>query len=365
MTKSSTTYINYYQSRAYASTLLSMTRRLVLMFCIFMFSCFNALLTHMLSEEKIFSQIDQSKNILLVSHRRPDGDTVGSAMAFFEYIKIKERTVSAFCVDQIPENLFFLPNTKNYFHDLTLDDLKKFDLIIALDCGDIKQTGIDEILRQKEKHNILINIDHHFTNNNYGDINLVRPEASSTSEVVYTLFSKMNKPISKNMTNALLTGIVTDTTYFSNAGTTIDSIKLASDLLIKGAKIKEVTKNVWKNKNLTALKLWGRVFERLIFNKELGIVTAIVTQEDVCHNDLPDDALEGIANFLTSLHEAKVILVLTQIENNVLKGSLRTTHDDIDVSALAQKLGGGGHKKAAGFTTTGELLFHNNTWSIK
>ena len=318
----------------------------------------------MLSEEKIFSQIDQSKNILLISHRRPDGDTVGSAMAFFGYINDLKHQVSAFCVDPIPENLFFLPNTGLYSHSLTLDELKKFDLIIALDCGDLNQTGIKDVLTARAKHNILINIDHHFTNDHYGDINLVRPEASSTGEVVYTLFQKMNKPIGKNMTNALLTGIVTDTTFFSNAGTTIDSIKLASDLLLRGAKIKEVTKNVWKNKNLTALKLWGHVLNRLIFNEKHGAVIGIITEEDLAAGNVPSDALEGIANFLTAVYNARLILVLTQVEPKLIKGSLRTTRDDVDVSAFAKYFGGGGHKKAAGFTISSRLKQTGDVWQI-
>ena len=308
--------------------------------------------------------IDQSRNILVVSHKNPDGDTLGSACSLIQYCQLKNKTVNGFCVDQIPDNLSFLLPKINFLHDKEALNIGKHDLVISVDCGELKQTGIHEILSNRPAKTFFINIDHHFTNDNYGDLNLVHSKASSTSEIVYNIFNSQNIKITKGITNCLLTGILTDTTYFSNAATTIDSIRAASSLLTQGAKIKEITQNIWKNKNVTSLKLWGRIFDRLIHDNERGIVTAIITREDVTMDDLPDDALEGMSNFLTSLYEAKVIIVLTQMKENIIKGSLRTTHHDIDVSALAKTLGGGGHRKAAGFTVQGNLVEKKEGWVV-
>lgn len=318
----------------------------------------------MLLEEKIFSLINQSHNILVVSHRKPDGDTLGSAGAWLVYLKEKNKQATGFCVDQIPTNLKFLLPQLPYRHDLETLNLSHYDLVIIVDCGSKSQTGIESLLINRPAKTMVINIDHHYTNDNYGDINLVRHDASSTSEIVYQLFRSQNINISKDMTNCLLTGILTDTTYFSNAATTIESIRAASHLLNQGAKIKQITDHVWRNKDIASLKLWGKVFDRLIYNTKYQIAIAIITQEDVKMEKLPDDALEGLSNFLTSISEAKIIMVLTQTDNNTIKGSLRTTHEEIDVARLAGQFGGGGHRKAAGFTVKGKIQLFKDKWQI-
>ncbi|OGF33349.1 hypothetical protein A2533_04235 [Candidatus Falkowbacteria bacterium RIFOXYD2_FULL_35_9] len=316
--------------------------------------------------EKLFSLIDQSRRILVIAHRRPDGDTTGSACAFLDYLLLKGKIARGFCIDIIPENLgFLLPETDIFFHDVYQLDLNSYDLIIAVDCGELKQTGISEILQNRPVKTLLINIDHHHTNDYFGDMNIVESQASSTAEIVHNLFLQTGKILSKRAINCLLTGILTDTTYFSNAATTSSAIKSASTLLEQGAKINQITQKIWQNKNLASLQLWGKIFERIIFNQETKTATAIITKDDLDTPGLPDDSLEGISNYLTSLADTKIVLVLMQIDDNTIKGSLRTTYDDVDVSEIAQRYGGGGHKKAAGFTTHGKIVFDDISWKIK
>jgi phosphoesterase RecJ-like protein len=319
----------------------------------------------MLIEEKIFSLIDQSNHILMISHRRPDGDTLGSSGVFLSYLQEKGKDAALFCVDQIPGNLqFLIPNKTKILHDSTSLDLNNYDLVIAMDCGELKQTSIPDLLKQRGPNTFLINIDHHYTNDSYGDLNLVNSVASSTCEVVYHIFKSQKVPVDRHMTNALLTGILSDTTYFSNGATTIEAIRAASDLLGSGAKIKDITQSIWKNKDIETLQLWGKIFDRLQYNEEKKIAIAIIYHADLQEISVPENALEGIANFLTTLYEAKVILVLSQLENNIIKGSLRTTHADVDVSAIAKRHGGGGHKKAAGFTINGTINDTFDIWSL-
>ena len=315
--------------------------------------------------EKIYSILTSSQNILLISHKKPDGDTAGALGALYLHLTSLQKNVDAFCVDSLPPNLTFLIPINPYNNDKTGLDLNKYDTIVALDCGEMKQTGIEDLLQARDRHTRLINIDHHFTNNDYGDINLVNPEASSTSEIMYEFLKKSQATITRDMANCLLTGILTDTTYFSNGATTIDSVKYASELMARGANMNKITLNIWRNKNLDALKLWGDVFDRLIFNPEYKITTAIITSDLLADRDMPEDTLDGVANFLTSIHYSKIILVLTQRDENTIKGSLRTVYDDIDVSALAQRFGGGGHKKAAGFTINGKLVWNDGDWRIE
>lgn len=318
----------------------------------------------MILEDKIQSQLNQAQNILIITHKKPDADTLGAANALFLFLKSNKKNVTLFNVDNYPENLKFFFFPKKIIIGQENLDLKKFDTVISVDCSELRQTGIDEMLKKRPPNLILINIDHHLTNDHYGDLNLVNPAASSTSEIVFNLLKSCKTKFTKDMTNSLLSGIISDTTYFSNAGTTIESIKIASQLLSHGANLKKITAKIWRNKDIPTLKLWGKIFCRLLFNDQLKIVTAVITQEDLKENNLAMENTEGISNFLTNLYDARVILVLTQADEKTIKGSLRTTDDNTNVAALAQLFGGGGHKKAAGFSIPGKLILEKNRWKI-
>jgi phosphoesterase RecJ-like protein len=163
----------------------------------------------------------------------------------------------------------------------------------------------------------------------------------------------------------LLTGIVTDTGNFAYQSTTKQSIETASRLLSIGADFDGISKANIYNKTIDILKLWGVVMRRIVFNKELKMVTTVLFKKDLEDLKLSEEAGEGISNYLNNLSKKnKLSLLLKEYEIGKVKGSLRTTRDDIDVSAIAQQFGGGGHKKAAGFEVEGKLVFNNGQWQI-
>lgn len=317
----------------------------------------------LLLNKKIFDSISRANNILLISHQRPDGDTLGSALALAELFLNLDKKYTLFCLNKPSPYFYFLPKIENIFYSLENLFFDQFDLIITLDCGDLRQTGIeDELLKAMDKIS-LINIDHHKTNENFGHLNLVVEEASSTSEIVYRLLNHFNFTIDKDIATCLLTGILTDTGNFTNAATNVASLKIASDLLMRGATFSQITLNISKNKPLATLKLWGRILSRLEKN-ELGVVSTIITLNDFEEGVLEREAIEGIANFLNNLSEANIILVLREEENGSIKGSLRSNNNAIDVSEIAKLLGGGGHRKAAGFTIKGRLVEGEGGWMV-
>ncbi|MBU1132122.1 DHH family phosphoesterase [Patescibacteria group bacterium] len=310
--------------------------------------------------EKIFSAINQSKNILLICHRAPDGDTLGSAAALFFYLTGEAKKKSTiFCVNEIPESLFFL-NINNAFICSKTINLQLFDLIVTLDCADLKQTGIPEILSEQKNKIQTINIDHHATNTNYANVNLVNPQASATAEIIYSILKQNKSSLTKQITTGLLAGILTDTTYFSNAATTKQAVAAAADLLKEGAKIRQIIQNTWCRHSPESLKLWGKVLSELQYNEKHKIVSAIIPDEAECGKA---EIFEGMANFLTSIYDADIIIVLRQ-ENGIVKCSMRTTKDEINVAELARKFGGGGHAKAAGFSIPGQIVKTENSWRI-
>jgi len=188
-------------------------------------------------------------------------------------------------------------------------------------------------------------------------------EASSTSEIVYKFLNHFNFEINKNIATCLLTGILTDTGNFTNGATTVSALKIASDLLIRGARFNQITFSTSKNKSLAILKLWGRILSRLEEN-DLGVVFTVITLKDLEESELDREALEGVANFLNNLAGLRIILVLKEEENGFIKGSLRSNDDVLDVSEIAKFLGGGGHKKAAGFTIKGQLVEVDGKWKV-
>jgi len=315
-------------------------------------------------EEKIFDLLKKSENILIVCHKNPDADTLGSASAFFYYFKKNNKDSVCFCQDEIPHFLSDFKKHLNMIHELTERKLNQYDLIITVDCGEIKQTGLENILLNRNKKIPLINIDHHFTNNYFGNINLIDPESSSTSEIIYEIFKNQKIKLDKEILNLLLTGIMSDTTFFSNAATTATSMTISSELLKNGANLKKALARLWKNKNINTLKFWGDVFSRLKYNEKYKIVYTIITQKDLQNNHLSEEAISGLSNFLTNLYQPNIIMVLRETKDKKIKGSLRTNKNNIDVSKLAKFLGGGGHKKAAGFTIDGKLEKTNDKWKI-
>jgi len=309
-----------------------------------------------------FNNLLENKNhILIISHRAPDGDTIGSAMALAIYLTDSgDKDVSIFCIHEIPSSLDFIKQERFILKNNL--DFKKFDLIITVDCADLHQTGIPEELTNIKNQMPLINIDHHSTNPFFGDLNIVDPAASATAEIVYGLLKKINATFSKEITTSLLTGIITDTTFFSNAATTQKAVAAAGDLLAKGAKFKHVVQNTWCKHSPESLKLWGKVLSELHYNSDYKIVTALVPQEESSDKQ---EIFEGLANFLTSIYEANIIIVMRQDSDDKIKCSLRTTKPNINVAKLAQKFGGGGHPKAAGFSFEGRIVRLNNEWRIE
>lgn len=322
----------------------------------------------MLSEEikKLEQSLLVSNKILLVTHRKPDGDAIGSTLAMRNYLLNFEKQVYCFCVDKVPENFNYIKESE--FIENNLDNIinQEFDMCIFLDCADTGMTKIKETLDNKKFSSGIVNIDHHITNNKYGTINIIIDMASSSSEVIYLIFKALKYEISVNTATCLLTGILTDTGNFTNGGTTQQSIESASELLKIGANINQILSANIFNKTVDMLKLWGEVLKRIVFNKELDIVITAVFAEDIKKFNLEnDEAAEGISNYLNNLSkEIKCSIVLKDNGAGHVKGSLRTTRNDIDVSKIALAFGGGGHKKAAGFEVPGKLVFNNNMWQI-
>lgn len=300
--------------------------------------------------KKIYHEIDRAQHILLVAHPNSDGDTSGSVTALYSWLASLDKTVDIFCTTKLSSKLEFLPNSQKIKTNTNIWSNQDINLVIVCDSGDLTYAGISEHIKNLKPNTPIINFDHHNTNNYFGDLNMVIDTEASTTAVLYRFFYYNKIKINRDMATSLLTGLVTDTGHFSNSATTKTSLHTASKLVELGANINLIRKHIVKDKRIDGLKLWGEVLSRINHDKNLDLVYTYISQKDIKKHKATQSDVEGVANFLNNLNEGSFALILKELEDKKVKGSFRTTQDNLDVSAMAKHFGGGGHKKAAGFT---------------
>jgi len=310
---------------------------------------------------QLYSKISESDNILLVSHRNPDPDTIGSALALGGFIKKLGKNISYFCIDIPSNNFLFLEGVERFLNNEEIFD-DNYDLVIFLDCSDLSRCGIENI--EKYKKSFWVSIDHHIDIEEDLDILLRDGTASATCEIVYNFLKFVNAEIDRSIATALLAGLMVDTNFLSNLATNKKSIHIAERLTSKGADYRAILKNFYINKNEEVLQIWGKVLSRLKHNKEKDLVTTVIFKDDLSSDKSVLEAVEGLSNFLNFTIKANIIMVLKEVSGGV-KGSLRSNSPDIDVSKIAENYGGGGHRRAAGFFYEGNIIEDENEWRVE
>ncbi len=300
---------------------------------------------------QVHATLAKSERVLLVAHKKPDGDTLGSSSSVLNWLLREGKDVTIFCADLPPHGFRYIDHIHLYTNDPVVFE-QAYDTVIVFDSGDLKYCGVDLHFPKLIPGFTLVNLDHHVTNKNFAHINIVITEASSTAEVVYRFYEANNVFIDSRMATSLLTGLLTDTSSFSNAATNTKSMEAASALLAAGARHHDIMHHLMHDKTVSGLRVWGLLLSRLHHNKDLDIVSTYLLRSDAVDANL--DVVEGMSNFLNSVvGDSDTILVLKELPNNQLRGSMRSVTRDI--SKVAKLLGGGGHKKAAGFTIDGHI----------
>ncbi|MFA6474515.1 MAG: DHH family phosphoesterase [Patescibacteria group bacterium] len=319
---------------------------------------------HTASYRAIHRAITEAKEVLLIAHQKPDGDTLGANLAMANWLRDQGKHFHIFCAHPVPSHYQFLPLWEHV--KSTEEEIAHipFNVVVALDSSSLDYAGATSLVAKLKGSPTIINIDHHGTNPHFGDMNIVEPTASSCSELVYKFLDHHRIHISQEIATCLLTGILTDTGGFSNLGTTTDAVEIAGTLMRRGAKFRTITENTVRNKSVNTLKLWGIALDRLTQHAD-GLVSTVITQADLDACGAVEEDMEGVANFLNALQDARMVMVLKEREG-VVKGSLRTTQADVDVAEYAKKhFGGGGHKKAAGFAVPGHLVQTPDGWRVQ
>lgn len=308
----------------------------------------------------------KAKRPLFVLLKDIDADAIGSLTALALSLQAAGARPLLVSRGAIPDGLAFVVPASLSFETVSGPfAMTDFDAVVTGDAGSIARTGfVEEFTEARSRGIPLVNIDHHHVHEPFGTHNVIDEHASSTAELVYDLIKLGGWPLGADGATALLTGITADTDAFTNAGTTVRSLEIAAHCYAKGADRRRIMQELYQGKELNALRLWGAILARLVKNEQYGIVATVIRQDDFAAYDLSDEATEGIANFMNTIADMKAALILKELPDGLIRGSMRTTRDDVDVSALAKLFGGGGHKKAAGFTIQGHIVETPTGWQI-
>ncbi|HEY3313548.1 MAG TPA: DHH family phosphoesterase [Anaerolineales bacterium] len=292
----------------------------------------------------INAKISSANNILIVSHVRPDGDAIGAMLGLGLALKASGKTVQMVLNDGLPASFRHLPGSQ-----LVKKEVKDSpDLFITVDCADFKRTGAQfEKFRKPE-----INIDHHVTNEKFGLINLIEPEAVATSAILVDHLPIWGLKIDREVAANLVTGIVTDTLGFRTSNTSAASLRQTALLMDTGINMPELYTRALVSRSFSAARYWGAGLSSLKTLDGMVYATLRMADRKAAGYGGNDDA--DLINIISAIEDHVVGMIFVE-QPNTVKISWRALQPGVDVSKIAKYFGGGGHKAAAGADISGSL----------
>lgn len=293
--------------------------------------------------------LSKATTVAIGGHVRPDGDCVGSCMALYQYVKNNFKNIQVdVYLEEIPDSLKLFDITKEIKHTVQEDAV--YDLFIAMDCGDVKRLGFSGCLFENAKETFCI--DHHVSNQAFADNNYIVSDASSTSELAYRLMDK--ELINTDIAECLYLGIVHDTGVFQYSCTSPETMEAAADLMRRNIRANEIIDKTFYEKTYAQNQILGRALLESSLSMNGKCIVSFISKQVMDFYGVTPKDLDGIVSQLRVTKGVEVAMFLYETAPLEYKVSLRATND-VDVSIIAQKFGGGGHKKAAGVTMNGSV----------
>lgn len=296
-----------------------------------------------------FNQLEEliknSKKILIVSHINPDGDAIGSVCSMYTtiYDNFKKKS-DILVVGHLPNSYKFLPNIDKA--EFKFDDSMVYDLVITLDVAALDRLSNAKILFEKAK--ATINIDHHKTNNEFGNINIVKGNASSTGEVLLEIYNEQNWKISLDSAIGLYTAILTDTGGFRYENTSENVFKSASQLVKIGINPNEIYKHCYELKSKNFVMFQNYCINKAEFAHNDKIAYSTVYKRDIERFNGEEDFTDGLVEILRAIETTDIAFLAKEVDSKTTKISMRSKKSD--VAEICAVYGGGGHTFAAGCT---------------
>ena len=287
---------------------------------------------------------------LVTTHENPDGDALGSLLGMTVGLRRlgKDAQMILGRKERLPVEYGFMP-LADLLREAPADAGER--VLLCLDCASEQRLTVEGL---RERAPLVLDVDHHHDNTRFGDLNLVVPDASSTSEIVADLLRGLGVELTPDIAEPLYIALVTDTGRFQYSSTTPKALRLAADLVEAGADVHHVFQQVYENVDFAKLKLLARVLERAQVYEGGRVVISYVLREDFGQVGAEEPYSEGLIDYLRSVEGAQLVALIREPpreEGPARRISLRSSADEIDVSAIARASGGGGHPQAAGFSS--------------
>ena len=301
--------------------------------------------------DQVAAELRSHDRFLLTTHEGPDGDALGSLLATHKLLQQLGKDSVMFLAAKefpLPVEYRFLP-LEEVFHEPPVDLVDR--LVVFLDCGNIDRMPVDFLRRDDAR---ILNIDHHHDNTRFGNVNLVDTRASCTAEILYRLARLLGAEITPDIATALYVALVTDTGRFMYENTGPDSHRMAAELIEAGVDVHDIYRRLYERVPIEKLHLVARAVERIQRLDECRLAVTYISAEDYLETGANESLTEGIIDHVRALEGAEVAAMVRDKSDGgayARKVSLRSATGTVDVSAIAQRHGGGGHPRAAGFST--------------
>lgn len=301
--------------------------------------------------QKVAGVLNEQKYFAIFTHSYPDGDGIGSSVAFYKFLINIKKEACIFCNSEMPYQYEFLPYSDKILKDLKDIPFKNKYVAVFLDCADISRVKLDEE-KIKESSEFIINIDHHLSNTNFGDINIVDSNKSATAEIIYQLLCNFFvDKIDNEIAEGLYTGILTDTGKFQYSNTTKNVHEIISKLLEYNINPSRIYSCIYECEPINRFKLLERVLRRIKLDANNNLIFSYILKNDFKKLNLPFSANDGIIEILRTAKNVKVAALFKEIDRKCFKVSLRASDENVNVANVANYFGGGGHKMAAAYTS--------------
>jgi phosphoesterase RecJ-like protein len=300
--------------------------------------------------QKIIDAIYRCNTFLITSHERLDGDALGSELALFHTLHQIGKKAVIFNQDQTPENYRFLPGADQIYNKIK--NVEEFDAVFILDCSELERVGREAARIGTIKN--MINIDHHISNRGFCKITLIDPQASSSGELIYRLFKKMNIAISKDTATNLYSAILTDTGGFRYGNTRKDTLLAAGNLVEYGADPQYIAENIYENTSPSKLSLLTKALKTLTFDCNGKVASLVVLLRDIESAGALPEYTEGLVDIPRTVKGVKISVLYSELSDDSIKISLRSK-GNVNVERVARILGGGGHINASACKLRGDI----------
>ncbi len=297
--------------------------------------------------DNIKEEINKAETIVILTHESPDGDAIGSSLAFYIALKQMGKKVDVI-IPEYSRTFNFLPGANEIKKE---SDITEYDVALVLDCSDTKR--LSTWVNYFDDAKVKISIDHHGSNKMFADYNFVNPAAPANAQILITVLEFLEIDITKEIGTCLLTGIITDTGGFKYSGVTQETFEFTAGLLSKGVNVSEVYKKVLQIKTRTNFELTKLVIDRMEFLEDNKITFTYITEDDLNSVSAEIGDHEGLVEIGRDIEGVEVSIFLRQVEDGY-KASLRS-NEYVNVSDVCMIFGGGGHIRAAGCVIPGSL----------